>query len=95
MGSIEKKLIMPDGFEVRYYVDENLGTQTLNMDDVVVVLKGPEENKQYFLSQIGDFVMNAYIPPVPEKPKPPRDLSDFNQKLQRGLNWNPKDHKKK
>ncbi len=32
------------------------------------------------------------IPPAPKLPPPPPPLSDFNQKLKKGLNYNPKDN---
>lgn len=33
------------------------------------------------------------LPPPPPPTVPPPPISDFNQKLKKGLNWNPKDHK--
>lgn len=33
------------------------------------------------------------VPKPPLPPPPPPDLSDFNQKLKQGLDWNPKEHK--
>lgn len=94
MAKKEEKLIMPDGSFVRYYIDQH-GLRTLNMDDVLAALSGPEANKIRLQSVIAEFAQSLQIEAPPKKEHPPRELSDFNQKLLRGLNWNPKEHKKK
>lgn len=41
-----------------------------------------------------DKTNNGETPPPPTLPPPPPPKSDFNMKLKKGLDWNPKDHKK-
>ncbi|MFT3796571.1 hypothetical protein [Flavobacterium sp.] len=55
------------------------------------------DNEKFIkLSDFKGFVetMGMHIEAVKEsKPNTEPELSDFNKKLQKGLNWNPKEHK--
>lgn len=98
MASVEKKLKFPDKSFVRYYLDTDTGLETLDMDDVMRVLKGSQENKDFLASKLERFTLNMMdTPPKTDKPRqyqPPQKLSDFNQKLKQASKFNPNKDKK-
>ena len=89
---------MPDKTKMTYYLDEATGLETLDKDDVMRVLKGGEENKNFLISVLERFTVNMMdVPQKPKKqyqPPPPPKLSDFNQKLKQASTFNPNKDKK-
>lgn len=96
MASVEKKIKMPDKSFVRYYLDTETGLETLDMDDVMKVLQGDQENKDFLASKLERFTVNMMLTPPKEKKQyqPPPKLSDFNQKLKQASKFNPNKDKK-
>lgn len=95
MDSVEKKIFFPDKSIVRYYVDKDTGLQTLNMEDVMKVMQGSDENKKILASKMGEFSISTLVSaPLPKKSPNPKKLSDFNQKLKQAGDYNPNKNKK-
>lgn len=61
--------------------------------DKLILLVKESNNWDEFKAKVSQLVNeNTIIEPADKNQE---DLSDFNKKLKQGLEWNPKDHKKK
>lgn len=87
----EETITLPDGKMLRVYVYPD-GKRMMDIDDVIKALKNPI-NKEFLQNEVSKYAQSQNIIPK-EKEKTEIKLSDFNEKLKQGLNWNPKEHKK-
>lgn len=85
---IEERISMPDGSVVKCYIYPD-GSRLMDINDVMKALANPL-NKTKLQDLVAEHAQSTYTPPKESPQKPERELSDFNQKLKQGLNWNPK-----
>ncbi|MES2543643.1 MAG: hypothetical protein V4548_02070 [Bacteroidota bacterium] len=86
-GKKEEMITLKDGSKIRYYSYPD-GQKLMDMDDVMNALKSNSKNKQELQEVLQEFAQSVIV----KKPEPKNkiELSDFNKKLEKGLNWNPK-----
>ncbi|RDI13216.1 hypothetical protein [Flavobacterium sp. AG291] len=70
-----------------------MGSGVINIDVLVELVKA-SNSWDDFKNNVENWSKLSSLTVINEEPKE-EELSDFNKKLKQGLEWNPKEHKKK